>query len=123
MSEQTQARPTWLVGLATLLMAGSAVCFLKYAWWAACVSGWIGLSSYAEQLKVAHAHASFYLWCVIGLQVAAGSVVFRLIPLRYTELSQFLRYGTRLGASLLVTVSGTLVAAWLLSWIPNLHIR
>ena len=123
MSEQTNTRQTRLAGIAALLIVGSAVCLLKYAWWAACVSGWIGLSSYAQQLRVAQVRASFYLWSAVGLQVATCSVVWRLIPLRYTELSQFLRYGARLGVSALVTISGTFTVARLLSWIRNFHIR
>jgi hypothetical protein len=104
-------------------MGISAVCFLRYAWWAACYSGWYGLPSYAQQLRVAAARASFYFWSVIVLQFATLVVMWSLIRLRYTELSEFLKYGTRLGGSVAITIAGTALFAWLLSWIRYFHIR
>ena len=61
MNERAHERPTWRgfrIGVATALMVLSAVSFLKYAWWAACYSGWYGLPNYAQQLRLAAAHAS-----------------------------------------------------------------
>lgn len=123
MTERTRDGIFLLAGLSILLMFGSAVCFLKYAWYAACVSGWYGLPSYAEQLKLAQARGSLYLWSAWGLQVATCSVLWVLIPLRHTELPQFLRRGARLGASLLLSTSGTFALAWLLSWFHYFHMR
>jgi hypothetical protein len=104
-------------------MAISAVCFLKYAWWAACYSGWYGLPDYTQQLKLASARASFYLWSVIALQFATFAVMWSLIRLRDTDLSPFLKYGARLGASMVITVAGTASLVWLLSWVRLFHIR
>jgi|SRR5271154_1741529 len=126
MNEHSHDWRTWRsfrVGLAVALMVISAICFLRYAWWAACYSGWYGLPSYAAQLRTAAARASLYLWSVIALQTATSVVVWSLIRLRYTDLSQFLKYGARLGASLVITISGTVLFAWLLSWVHSFHIR
>ena len=73
MKERRNYRPDWQAfgaGIAAISMAVAAVCFLMYAWWAACYSGWYGLPSYAQQLRTASAHLSFYLWSVIALQFA-----------------------------------------------------
>lgn len=126
MIERSHDRPTWRsfrTGLAVALMAVSAVCFLKYAWWAACYSGWYGLPSYAEQLRMASARASFYLWSVITLQFATFVVIWSLIRMRYADLSQFLKYGARLTASVAITIAGTALLVWLLSWVRFFHIR
>ncbi len=104
-------------------MAFSAVCFLKYAWWAACYSGWYGLPSYAQQLGMAADRASFYLWSAIMLQIAAVGVVWGLIRLRNTDLSQLLRYGARAGISVTIAVAGTATLGWLLSRARSFHIR
>ncbi len=126
MNERTENRPSWggsRVGLSAVLMAASAVCFLRYAWWAACYSGWYGLPSYAQQLRVAAARASLYLWSVIALQFATAVTLWSLIRLRHTDLSPFLKSGARLGMSLGITIAGTALLVWLLSWIQFFHIR
>jgi hypothetical protein len=126
MNEHGHDRPRWRgfqVGLAAALMAISAVCFLKYVWWAACYSGWYGLPSYAQQLRIAAARASFYLWSVIALQTATLAVVWGLIRLRYTDPSQFLKYGARLAASAAITITGTALLVCFLSWFRFFHIR
>ncbi len=104
-------------------MGISTVCFLRYASWAACYSGWYGLPSYAQQLRVAAARASFYFWSVIALQFTTFVVMWSLVRLRHTDLSQFLKYVARLGVSVAITIAGTALLAWLLSWIRYFHIR
>jgi hypothetical protein len=126
MSDLTDERPIWRrfrIGLTAALMAISAVCFLRYAWWAACYSGWYGLPSYAQELGIASTRAWFYLCSALALQVATLGVLWSLIRLRYTDLSQFLRYAARLGASAAVTITGTALLVWLLSGIHSFHIR
>ena len=119
------AKASWIfrVGTTASLMVVSAICFLRYAWWAACVSGWYGLPGYAQQLRTAEARATLYFWSVVGLQVVTCGVVWSLLRLRYTDLSQFLRYGARLGASAAITLAGTASLAWILSGIRYFHIR
>jgi hypothetical protein len=126
MNERSGNRLSWLgfrVGLSAGLMTISAISFLKYAWWAACYSGWYGLPSYAQQLRVAAARASFYLWSVVALQFATAVILWSLIPLRYSDLSPFLKSGARLGASLGITIAGTALLVWFLSWVQFFHIR
>jgi hypothetical protein len=65
----------------------------------------------------------YYLWSAIGLQAVTLGVVWGLMRLRYTDLSQFLRYGARLGASVAITIAGTGLFGWLLSWVRFFHIR
>jgi hypothetical protein len=101
----------------------SAICFLRYAWWAACVSGWIGLPSYAQNLKIAESRASFYLLSLLALQVATCATVWSVISLRYTDLSKFLRYGARLGVSAAITLAGTASLAWILGSMPYFRFR
>lgn len=126
MIERNHERPAWQsfrIGIAFVLMALSAVCFLRYAWWAACYSGWYGLPIYAQQLRTASIRASLYLGSVLALQFATFGVLWSLIQLRYTDLSQFLKYGARIGISMATTVAGTGLLIWLLSWIHFFHIR
>ena len=126
MHEHGHDRPRWRsfrIGLAAVLMAISAVCFLRYMWWAACYSGWYGLPSYAQQLRIAAARASFYRWSVIALQTATLGIVWGLIRLRYTDLSQFLKFAARFAASSAITITGTALLVWLMSWIRLFHIR
>lgn len=104
-------------------MTVSALCFLRYAWWTACYSGWYGLPSYAQQLRAAAARASFYLWSVVALQLMTFVVMWSLIRLRHADLSQFLKYGARLGASVAITIAGSALLVWLMSWIHYFHIR
>jgi hypothetical protein len=104
-------------------MVLSAASFLKYAWWAACYSGWYGLPSYAQELRLAAARASLYFWSAIVLQAVTLGVVWGLMRLRYIDLTQFLRYGARLGASVAITIAGTALLGWLLSWVLFFHIR
>jgi hypothetical protein len=118
--------PHWLglkAGLALVLMTLSAICFLKDAWYAACISGWYGLPSYAQEFRTAQIRASLYFSGLITFQAAACAVVWSSIRLRYTDLSQFLRYGARLGVSAAITLAGAALLAWILSWMRYFHIR
>src|ERR1700722_3199227 len=103
-------------------MALSAACCLRYAWWAACYSEWYGLPSYAEQLGMAAARASFYLRITITLQAATLAVVWSDQAAPYRPV-QLLRSGARLGASVAITIAGTSLFVWLLSWARSFHIR
>jgi hypothetical protein len=104
-------------------MALSAISFLKYAWWAACVSGWIGLPSYAQDLRMADNRAWFYLLSLIALQVATCATLWTIIKLNYADLSQFFRYGARLGASVAITLAGTASLIWILGLARYFYIR
>jgi hypothetical protein len=101
---------------ATALMAVSASCFLKYMWWAACYSAWNGIPKLAEQWRQAGTHASFYLWGFIILQVVIVATLCRLIKLRDSEISGFLKFAARLGLAFLIVLPATAGFALLLSW-------
>jgi hypothetical protein len=72
---------------------------------------------------MAAARASFYLRITITLQAATLAVVWGQIRLRHIDLSQLLRSGARLGASVAITIAGTSLLVWLLSWARSFHIR
>src|ERR1700722_1856093 len=82
-------------------MALSAACCLRYAWWAACYSEWYGLPSYAEQLGMAAARASFYLRITITLQAATLAVVWsdQAAPYRPVTTSQIRSTPWRIGGN------------------------
>ncbi len=102
------------VGITILLMAASAVCALKYSWWAAGYSGWYGLPGYAQDLRIAATRANFYWWSVIVLQAATVAVVWSLVQLQQADMSQFLKRLARFAMALGVTVVGTGVFVGLL---------
>jgi hypothetical protein len=95
------------VGLTLALMAASAICALKYTWWAACYSGWYGLPGYAQQLKDASMRANLYWWSVVVLEVASIAVVWSLVRLRAADMPQILKQLARLGTAAGVTATGT----------------
>ena len=94
------------MGVAAVLMAVAANCFLKYLWWTACYSAWAGIPKLAAQWKQAGMRASVYGWSFLALEVASVFVVFTIIRLRTAG---------RIAASLLITFAGTGLLALALS--------
>jgi hypothetical protein len=97
-------------------MAISASCFLKYMWYTAYYSAWYGHPRFAHQAEIASFRASLYFWIVIALEVACLVIICSLIRLRYTDLSRFAQYAIRLTASAAITVAGTALLVFALSW-------
>ena len=98
---------TFRIALAAALMAASAVCLLKYSWWAACYSGWYGLQDYAQQLRDASIRVNIYWWSVVVLEAASVGVVWSLIEFRAADMPPFLKRLARFGAALILTAIGT----------------
>jgi len=105
--------------LAIALIALAANCFLKYLWWTACYSAWYGIPKLAVQWQAAGSRAAFNGWSFILLDVASAALLYSLIGLRTSELSQVLKTGVRLAASLAITIAATAIFALALSWIKQ----
>jgi hypothetical protein len=104
---------------AAALMGVAANCFLKYLWWAACYSAWYGIPKYARQWKAAGSRVSLYGWGLIMLEAASIAVIFSLTAPRSNAPSRFFRNGVRFTGSIAVTIVGTALLAWALSWIKQ----
>jgi len=103
------------VGVAAALTVASAVCFLRYSWWAACYSGWYGLPKYAAEIKVAEHLAQLFFWTTTLLQVATMMVCFSFITLHETDLSAGPKFLARLGLSCAIAISGLVVLSFLIN--------
>jgi hypothetical protein len=114
--EQKQAFRGVRFTLVAVLMAVSANCFLKYLWWTACYSAWNGIPKLAEQWKAAGSRASFNGWSFIVLEIASITIIFALIRLRLADMPIFFKNALRLVLSLAVTIAGTGLFVWVLSW-------
>jgi hypothetical protein len=97
-------------------MAVAASCVLKYMWYTAYYSAWYGHPRFAHQAEVASFRSSLYFWLAIALDIACFAVIFSLIRLRYTDLSRFARFVARLATSATITIAGTALLVFALSW-------
>lgn len=97
-------------------MAAAASCLLKYMWYTAYSTAWYGHPRFAQREQLASSRASLYLWITVVLEITALAVVCSLIRLRYTGLSQSLKIAVRLAASAAITIAGTALLTFALSW-------
>jgi hypothetical protein len=103
------ASRSFRVGLGFALLIASAICFLRYAGWAACYSGWYGLPSYAEKIREAGANARFYFWITLFLQLATLLLFWISVPLSESDLPAGLKLLARLGLSAALTLGFTAI--------------
>jgi hypothetical protein len=110
------------VGIIAGLMVASAISFLRYAGWAASYSGWYGLPSYAEKLKLAGNRAYFYFTITLFLQLVTFFLCWSLLPLNKSELPAGPKFLARIGLSATITIGGLVLLAVLINWIAmRLH--
>ena len=109
------------IALAFALMATAANCFLKYLWWTACYSAWMGIPKLAAQWRAAGTRSSFYGWSVIVLEAASVAALYTVILLRQVNFSTTLRTGLRLATSLAITIVGTGLLSFALAWVKQSH--
>jgi len=100
------------------LMAIAGNCFLKYLWWAAKSSALAGIPKVAAEWQTAGAHATFYGWSLLLLEIASIVVLWSLIRFRSIE-SFKLRNLLGFISSAIITIAGTAVLALVLSWMKQ----
>ena len=90
-----------------LLLAGTAICLIKYAGWSAVVSAYYGLPSQTQVMTRASHAATAWGSGLIGLGFVAIVLTFVLVPFPSESLSPGLRGTVRIMVALVVVVVGT----------------
>jgi hypothetical protein len=88
-------------------MIGSAICFLRYAGWAAAFSGWYGLSDPNLDWHTAQVRATFYFRSFLLLEVLSIAIVSTWIRLRNSDLPVLLKLIARFGISTALALLGS----------------
>jgi hypothetical protein len=90
-----------------LLLAGTAICLIKYAGWSAVTSAYYGLPSHAQVVTRASHAATAWGSGLIGLGFVAIVLTFVLVPFPSERLSPGLRGTIRIMVALVVVAAGT----------------
>jgi hypothetical protein len=113
MNTYARYRP-WGWVLVMPLLLGSSICLLKYAGWAAVVSGHYGLPSDAELVKTAQHVGTIYLWALIGLTLIVVTIVLTILPPICEAFSPGLKGIARFLIAIGVVVLGNVGGGYLL---------
>jgi hypothetical protein len=108
------------LALSILLVLVGALCLLKYLGWAWLVSGLYGLPSQAEKVAAAQRWSLMYFWAGLLVEGCLIASLSRNLRLDNMELSGAPKAVTRVFGAIAIAVVGTLVTAFLLSWVGKL---